>query len=81
MSAAPGINILQALDDPRLFASVVRGGPSWEPWRAFLAAFFALPMGEAGADLIANARGAPPILAPLLLRRGSCAAGAAARAS
>ena len=37
------MNILQALDDPALFAPHFRGA-TWAPWRAFLAALFALPM-------------------------------------
>ena len=37
------LNILDALDDPNVFAPHFRGG-TWRPWRAFLAALFALPM-------------------------------------
>ena len=37
------MNILDALDDPNVFAPHFRGG-TWCPWRAFLAALFALPM-------------------------------------
>ena len=37
------MNILTALDDPDLFAPHFRSG-TWQPWRAFLAALFALPM-------------------------------------
>ena len=44
------MNIIQALDDPRLFAPHFRGG-SWTAWRAFLAALFALPMDDAALDL------------------------------
>ena len=40
------MNILQALDDPALFAPHFRG-VTWTPWRAFLAALFALPMDDA----------------------------------
>jgi hypothetical protein len=39
------VNILQSIDDPDLFASLFRG-PSWNAWRAFLAALFALPMDD-----------------------------------
>ena len=40
------MNILEALDDPALFAPHFRGD-TWGPWRAFLAALFALPMDDA----------------------------------
>ena len=39
------MNILEALDDPELFAPHFRG-TTWQPWRAFLAALFALPMDD-----------------------------------
>lgn len=44
------MNILAALDDPALFAPHFRGD-TWKPWRAFLAALFALPMDEAALAL------------------------------
>jgi len=37
--------ILDALDDPNVFAPHFRGN-TWRPWRAFLAALFALPMDD-----------------------------------
>ena len=37
------MNILQALDDPKVFAQHFRGS-TWDVWRVFLAALFALPM-------------------------------------
>ena len=37
------MNILQALDDPKVFADHFRGD-TWNVWRVFLAALFALPM-------------------------------------
>ena len=40
------MNILAAMDDPALFAPFFRGG-TWQPWRAFLASLFALPMDDA----------------------------------
>lgn len=43
------MNIIEALDDPALFASHFRGD-TWEGWRAFLAALFALPMTDAQLD-------------------------------
>ena len=37
------MNILRALDDPNVFAPFFRGD-TWDSWRVFLAALFALPM-------------------------------------
>jgi hypothetical protein len=37
------LSVLDALDDPHLFAQFLRGR-TWNAWRAFLAALFALPM-------------------------------------
>jgi hypothetical protein len=37
------VNILQALADPKVFAGHFRGS-TWDAWRVFLAALFALPM-------------------------------------
>lgn len=44
MKRPPTVDILRALDDPKLFRSVLRDPATWRPWRAFLAALFALPM-------------------------------------
>ena len=40
---SPSVSILDTLDDPELFA-LLFAGTSWQAWRAFLAALFALPM-------------------------------------
>ncbi|MGI4951186.1 MAG: hypothetical protein ACRYGM_05225 [Janthinobacterium lividum] len=37
------MNILEAMGDPKLFGPHFKGD-TWKPWRAFLAALFALPM-------------------------------------
>jgi phage terminase large subunit-like protein len=37
------MNLLQALDDDQLFKPLF-AGPTWRPWKAFLAALFALPL-------------------------------------
>ena len=37
------MNILDALDDPKVFAPFFRG-PTWSAWRVFLAALFGLPL-------------------------------------
>lgn len=39
------MDITEALDDPKLFAPFFKGA-SWQRWRAFLAALFALPMDD-----------------------------------
>jgi len=39
------MNILQALDDPKVFGDFFRAG-TWVAWRVFLAALFGLPMTE-----------------------------------
>src|SRR5215475_2115997 len=41
------VSILDALEDPQLLAPLFRPAVTWEPWRAFLATLFALPMTEA----------------------------------
>jgi hypothetical protein len=39
------MNILQALDDPKVFGAHFKR-PTWDVWRVFLAALFALPMSD-----------------------------------
>ena len=51
------MTILKALDDRRLFASVLRDKATWAPWRAFLAALFGLPMSEDEAELYRRCTG------------------------
>ena len=45
------MNIIQALDDPTIFGTVIRDPSTWGAWRAFLKALFALPMDDAEAEL------------------------------
>ena len=45
------MNIVQALDDPHVFGTVIKDHQSWAPWRAFLKALFGLPMDDAEAEL------------------------------
>ena len=40
------MNILEAMDDPTLFGPHFKG-PTWDAWKAYLAALFALPMSDA----------------------------------
>jgi hypothetical protein len=39
------VDILQAFDTPTLFGNAF-AGPTWKPWRALMAALFALPLGD-----------------------------------
>ena len=50
------MNILQAMDDDRLFKAWF-DGPEWGAWRAFLAALFALPMTDEQAELFRQCTG------------------------
>jgi hypothetical protein len=54
--------IIEALDDPGLFAPHFRGG-TWRAWRAFLAALFGLQMDDDQIELYRahTARTAPPV--------------------
>jgi len=58
----PSCTILEAMDDPHLFAALFVG-TSWKPWRAFLAALFALPMDSDALALYQHHTGrvAPPL--------------------
>jgi Terminase large subunit, T4likevirus-type, N-terminal len=55
------MNILRALDDPKVFAPFFRGD-SWSAWRVFLAALFALPLQDGQLALYQRHTGrtAPP---------------------
>ncbi len=58
------MNILAALDDPALFGPFFRGS-SWDRWRVFLAALFALPMDDAALAIYRHhTRRAEPPTAP-----------------
>ena len=37
------MNLLEAMDDPNLFGRQF-SGPSWTPWRVFIATLFGLPV-------------------------------------
>jgi Terminase large subunit, T4likevirus-type, N-terminal len=41
------VNILDAIDDPRVFEPLFRDHSTWAAWRAFLCALFGLPMDDA----------------------------------
>lgn len=55
------MTILEAMNDPRIFGKWF-AGPSWNAWRAFLAALFALPMDDAQLALYRHHTGrqSPP---------------------
>jgi hypothetical protein len=55
------MNILHALDDPKVFGPFFKGG-TWAAWRVFLASLFALPMTEAELAIYRQHTGrtAPP---------------------
>jgi hypothetical protein len=40
------VNILEAIDDPKLFKPWFKDPETWKAWRAFLCALFSLPMSE-----------------------------------
>lgn len=52
------MTILDVLGDPILFGRHFRGA-SWDAWRAFLAALFALPMSERRGDDLCAPHGTP----------------------
>ena len=52
----PSLTILEALDDPHLFRPHFRGD-TWQPWRAFLAGLFGLPMDDATLALFQHHTG------------------------
>jgi hypothetical protein len=45
------VGILQALDDPAVFRPLLKDPETWDSWRAFLAALFALPMDDEQLDI------------------------------
>jgi hypothetical protein len=51
------VSILRALEDKRLFGSVLRDRATWKPWTTFLTALFGLPMSEAEAELFRQCTG------------------------
>jgi hypothetical protein len=55
------MNILAALDDPKVFAQFFRG-PTWGAWRVFLAALFALPLTQEQLEIYRKhtGRSTPP---------------------
>lgn len=52
----PAVSILDAMADPALFGRWF-ADPSWDAWRAFLRATFALPVHEHGAQIIRECTG------------------------
>jgi hypothetical protein len=60
------MNILQAMDDPAVFAPAFKDQSTWAPWRALLSALFGLPMTPDQLDLYRKATGrdTPPPIPP-----------------
>ena len=58
------MNIIDAISDPQVFATHFRGG-SWDAWRAFLCALFALPMTQQLAIYQRHTGRSMPPTAPL----------------
>lgn len=56
------MNILAAIRDPHVFGNSPAASPTWTAWRAFLAALFALNMGDVEAEIYrtCTGRAAPP---------------------
>ncbi|MCC5795261.1 MAG: hypothetical protein JJT85_11080, partial [Chromatiales bacterium] len=50
------MNILRAMSDPAVMGQHFTG-PSWQPWRAVLAAAFALPMTDEQHEVFAKLSG------------------------
>jgi hypothetical protein len=53
------LNILQAIDDPALFAPWFRDKATWAGWRTFLAALFGLPLAPDQLAFFAECTGRP----------------------
>jgi hypothetical protein len=51
------VNILDAIDDPHLFAPWFRDPATWGAWRAFLCALFGLPMSAEQLEVFARCTG------------------------
>ena len=51
------MNILEAIDDPKVFGAHFREAESWRPWRTFLGALFGLPLASGPADLYRRSTG------------------------
>jgi len=54
-----GVTVLEALNEPELLGSSLIGdAESWAAWKAFLSAFFGLPLSDSQLPFIASARAA-----------------------
>src|SRR6478672_8951120 len=51
------MNILQAMDDPHLFGSVIKDPKTFTAWRAFLACLFGLPLSDDARPIAAQCTG------------------------
>ena len=74
------MNILQAIDDPKVFGAFFRG-PTWDVWRVFLAALFALPMTQRAARDLQKHTGRTHATDTAVARGMACVSGDAAARS
>ena len=51
------LTILDALDDPNIFAHAFQNAASWSSWRTFLACLFGLPLSEEQRELFKQCTG------------------------
>jgi hypothetical protein len=51
------MNILQAVDDPLVFARQFKDASTWQSWRTFLAALFGLNLDDAQRQLFKRCTG------------------------
>ncbi len=51
------MDIIKALADPHILASVIRDPTTWTVWLVYLKALFALPMDEAEATTVPRMHG------------------------
>lgn len=49
--SASGLNIIQALESPQLFGSIIGPLTTWERWLTFLRTLYGLPFGEKDAEI------------------------------
>jgi hypothetical protein len=56
-TATQAVSILDAIDDPAIWAGWFKRRATWAPWRTFLAVLFGLPLDPAGLELYRQCTG------------------------
>jgi hypothetical protein len=74
------MNIVQAIDDPKLLGAAIKDPATWFAWRTLLKAFFGLPIRMARRNSRWSVRAAQSFEQTLSRCSGLSAAGEAARA-